>query len=230
MKEYLFKIANECGIRISDEALEQFESFYILLAEWNKNVNLTAINEYEDVALKHFVDSLTGARFIPTEAILADVGSGAGFPGIPLKIFRPDIKVVLMEGLNKRIEFLFEVISKLKLEGIDAKHLRAEDAARELYREQFDVVVARAVARLNVLCEYTIPLVKQGGIFIAYKTKDEKELIEAERAISILGGTIEKVDDFKLNNLNRELIVIRKTASTPGRYPRANGKIKKNPL
>lgn len=230
MKEYLSKIANECGIHISEEALEKFQSFYFLLIERNKSVNLTSITEYKDVALKHFIDSLKGERFIPQGAVLADVGTGAGFPGIPLKIFRPDIKIVLMDGLNKRIEFLIETISKLGLKEIEAKHIRAEDAGRGNYREQFDVVVARAVARLNILCEYAIPLVKKGGVFIAYKTKDEEELFEAKRAALRLGGEIERVDDFKLNELKREIIVIRKISPTPDSYPRANGKIKKSPL
>lgn len=230
MKEYLFKTANNYGINLSEESLQKLEEFYHLLIEWNKNVNLTAITEYKDVALKHFVDSLTGARFIPENATVADIGSGAGFPGIPLKIFRPDIKIVLMDGLNKRVEFLNEAIEKLELKGIEAKHIRAEDAAEGDYREQFNIAVARAVARLNVLCEYALPLVKQGGTFIAYKTQNEEELLEAKRAIAMLGGRLEKADSFKLDDLSRQLVVIRKIAPTPNKYPRANGKIKKNPL
>jgi len=193
VKDYLYETAASFGIIINGKCLEKFEAYYQALIDWNRRVNLTSITEAKDVALKHFADSLTAEQFISSGTNLADVGSGAGFPGIPLKLFRPDIKITLMDSLNKRVAFLKEMIALLDLKDAEAMHVRAEDAGRGAFREQFDSAAARAVARLNVLCEYCLPLVKIGGVFIAYKTKDEQELNEAKKGIKILGGEIDRV-------------------------------------
>lgn len=230
MKEYLYEIAKACGKEITAEQLGFFDDYYETLVEWNKKTNLTALTEARDVALKHFLDSLTAEWLIPTGARVADVGSGAGFPGLPLKIYRPDIEITLMDSLNKRIAFLNEIIAKLKLNGATAVHIRAEDAGRGVFRGSFDIVVARAVAKLNVLCEYALPLLKKGGSFIAYKTQDSAEVKEAQAGIKVLGGEVEKVCNFKLQELGRSLIVVKKINFTPEQYPREAGKIKKKPL
>jgi 16S rRNA (guanine527-N7)-methyltransferase len=211
-----------------------FGRYYEILTVWNAKFNLTSVTEKNDVFLKHFADSLAGARAFPENASLCDVGSGAGFPGIPLKMLRPDLQVVLIDSLNKRVAFLNEVIRELNLTGITAEHLRAEDAARK-YRAAFDCAAARAVAGLNTLCEYALPLLKKGGRFVAYKSADcFGEVNRAERAIKTLGGHLLPVEKFTVEGngetLSRALIVIEKVADTPKGYPRGGNKPRTEPI
>ena len=196
-------------------------------------MNLTAITEREEVYIKHFLDSLfiTKAIDITKPFSLCDVGSGAGFPSIPLAIVTNNAKVTIIDALNKRINFINDLAQKLNLDNVNAIHARAEDYAKEK-REDFDYVTARAVARLNVLVELCLPLVKVGGLFIAMKTQDEDELNEAKNAISILGGKIENIISFNLPNDygKRSIIIIKKIKNTPSKYPRGFSKIKERPL
>lgn len=204
------------NIRLTDDQKSQFDLYYELLIEWNRIMNLTGITDYDEVNLKHFTDSLTISRIIDMAQIntLIDVGTGAGFPGIPIKIAFPHIKVYLLDSLNKRIKFLNEVIKKLGLKNIYAFHGRAEDFAKDRqYREKFDVCVSRAVANLSTLSEYCIPFVKTGGYFVSYKGGDsDEEVIRSENAITLLGGEIENTDRFFLpdTDMGRTLIKIRK--------------------
>lgn len=224
------------NIRLTDDQKSQFDLYYELLIEWNRIMNLTGITDYDEVNLKHFTDSLTISRIIDMAQIntLIDVGTGAGFPGIPIKIAFPHIKVYLLDSLNKRIKFLNEVIKKLGLKNIYAFHGRAEDFAKDRqYREKFDVCVSRAVANLSTLSEYCIPFVKTGGYFVSYKGGDsDEEVIRSENAITFLGGEIENTDRFFLpdTDMGRTLIKIRKRKSTPNRYPRKAGIPSKEPL
>lgn len=224
------------GIELDDIKLEQFHKYYELLIEWNKNINLTAITEYGDVLTKHFLDSLAIVKAIDCKRTysLIDVGTGAGFPGIPIKIVFPNIKVTLLDSLKKRVNFLDEVIKNLSLTDIEAIHGRAEDFAKEdKLREQYDISVSRAVANLSTLSELCLPYVNVNGKFIAYKSeKADIELIEAENAIQILGGgNIEKIP-FLLpgTEFERNIIVIDKIINTPSKYPRKSGKPEKSPL
>ena len=224
------------NIRLTGDQKSQFDLYYELLIEWNRVMNLTGITDYDEVNLKHFTDSLTISRIIDMAQIntLIDVGTGAGFPGIPIKIAFPHIKVYLLDSLNKRIKFLNEVIKKLGLKNIYAFHGRAEDFAKDRqYREKFDVCVSRAVANLSTLSEYCIPFVKTGGYFVSYKGGDsDEEVIRSEKAITLLGGEIENTDRFFLpdTDMGRTLIKIRKRKSTPNRYPRKAGIPSKEPL
>ena len=224
------------NIRRTDDQKSQFDLYYELLIEWNRVMNLTGITDYDEVNLKHFTDSLTISRIIDMAQIntLIDVGTGAGFPGIPIKIAFPHIKVYLLDSLNKRIKFLNEVIKKLGLKNIYAFHGRAEDFAKDRqYREKFDVCVSRAVANLSTLSEYCIPFVKTGGYFVSYKGGDsDEEVVRSENAITLLGGEIENTDRFFLpdTDMGRTLIKIRKRKSTPNRYPRKAGIPSKEPL
>ena len=223
------------NIKLNDVQLSQFMDYYELLIERNKVMNLTSITEFTEVISKHFIDSLSITRVHqPSGERILDVGTGAGFPGIPIKIAFPNTKVVLMDSLNKRIRFLDEVISKLNLENISAIHGRAEDYGREKeYRESFDICTSRAVARLSTLSEYCIPFVKIGGRFISYKSGNiEEELREAEKAISTLGGTLSRAEEFELpgTDIRRSLVLIEKTIRTSNKYPRLAGKPSKEPL
>ena len=227
----------EWNIELNDTQLMQLEKYYEMLVEKNKVMNLTAITEYEDVLKKHFLDSLALSQLMPIsdkKYKLLDMGTGAGFPGIPLKIVFPDLEVTLMDSLNKRIVFLQEVISEIGLTGITAIHGRAEEAAlKPEYREKFDFCVSRAVARLVSLSEFCIPFVKQGGYFIPYKSGEIKEeLQEAKFAIRELGAEVKKVQEYTLPNsdINRTLIQIEKLKQTPKKYPRGGGKPLKQPL
>lgn len=234
MKNLVKKACEKIEISLNDEQAQKFENYYNLLTEWNEKINLTRIVEPQEVALKHFADSLTVLKYcdIPQNAFVIDVGTGAGFPGIPLKIYRPDIKLTLLDSLNKRVNFLNEVAKKNNLE-IKTLHSRAEDAGRKKdEREKYDTALSRAVARLNVLCEYCIPFLKIGGNFIAMKGPDlSEELDEAKSAIKLLGGEINSVNEFNLDGAGkRTIVVIKKIKPTPNAHPRISGKIKSKPL
>lgn len=224
------------GITLSDTQIEQFMIYYEYLIEKNKVMNLTGITEFEDVMIKHFVDSLAVVKAVDMSRIntLLDLGTGAGFPGIPLKIAFPHVEMVLLDSLNKRINFLKGLIEKCRLEKITAIHGRAEEYAKQKeYRESFDLCVSRAVANLSSLSEYCIPYVKLNGQFISYKSGNiDIELKEAERAINLLGGKKQEVIRFQLpgSDIDRSLVVIHKEKNTPGKYPRKAGMPAKEPL
>lgn len=221
------------GIQVMDLMLKQFDEYYHLLTEWNEKINLTAITEQNEVYLKHFADSVFGAKLIKPNATLCDIGTGAGFPAVVLKIVRPDLKVTLVDALDKRIKFLNEVIAKLGLKDITALHFRAEDKAfKDKYLNKFDAVTARAVARMATLTEYCLPFVKVGGNFIAYKSdKIEDELNESKKVISLLGGEIKLVEKYMLDEeTTRLLVVVNKVAPTSAKYPRNKNKAKLQPI
>mgnify|MGYP001493479702 CR=1 FL=1 len=225
------------GLPADEQRLACFRRYYGLLIEWNKKMNLTAITDKEEVYLKHFYDSITPAFYYSFDRAgtsLCDVGAGAGFPGIPLKILFPSLKLTIVDSLKKRMVFLETLVRHLQLENVYLYHDRAETFAhKKEHREAYDVVTARAVARLAVLCEYCLPLVKQQGTFIAMKGKDgEEELQEAGRAITVLGGSVDRTDHFQLPEGEgaRILIGIRKIRHTPGKYPRNPGIPAKQPI
>ena len=235
IKDLLQNYIKDYKITLTENQYEQFQKYFELLAEWNKKMNLTAITDESGVALKHFADSLSLLNFvdIPQNSSLADVGTGAGFPGVVLKIASPDIKLTLIDSLNKRLVFLGEVCAQL---GIEAEliHSRAEDGARdEKLRESFDFAVSRAVARMNVLSEYCLPYVKVGGAFCAMKgAQANEEFKESLNAINTLGGKLENKYFFELpeNGGERAIAVVRKVKNTPQKYPRQSGKIKAKAL
>lgn len=235
IKDLLLNFIKDYKITLTENQYEQFQKYFELLVEWNEKMNLTAITDENGVALKHFADSLSLLNFvdIPQNSTLADVGTGAGFPGVVLKIARPDIKLTLIDSLNKRLVFLNEVCSQL---GIDAEliHSRAEDGARdEKLRESFDFVASRAVARMNVLSEYCLPYVKVGGAFCAMKgAQANEEFKESLNAINTLGGKLENKYFFELpeNGGERAIAVVRKVRNTPQKYPRQSGRIKAKAL
>lgn len=247
--ERLKKYGEQIGIEISDEQIEMFQTYYEMLVEKNKVMNLTAITELDEVIVKHFVDSISLVVAYPEimgfgnpdyetadsdRMKILDLGTGAGFPGIPLKIVFPQLDIVLMDSLNKRVVFLQSVIDELKLSGITAVHGRAEEMARKKeYREQFDLCVSRAVANLSTLSEYCIPFVKKNGRFISYKASDiEEELVKAERAIQVLGGNLTAVKKITLpdTEIERSFVVIEKVDNTPKVYPRKAGTANKSPI
>lgn len=235
-RELVAKAAAEYGLQLTIEQIAAMDTYYRLLLEWNEKMNLTAITEPYEVAVKHMIDSLSCYRediFFP-EATVVDVGTGAGFPGVPLKIFKPDIKLILMDSLNKRLNFLREVADTLALEKVDFVHARAEEAGKnKQHREQYDLAVSRAVARLNVLCELCLPMVKVGGWFIALKgAQYEEEVREAAKAITTLGGKVEAIQPVILPGLTdkRAVIYIKKVTNTPSIYPRKPGTPEKKPL
>ena len=223
------------NIDLTDDQLDQFQRYYELLVEWNSFMNLTSITDYQEVLKKHFLDSLAIVKVIDIQKInrMIDIGTGAGFPGIPIKIAFPHLEVVLLDSLGKRVKFLNHVIEELSLSNIVGMHGRAEDFAKNSdYREQFDLAVSRAVANLSSLCEYCIPYTKLHGRFISYKSgKIEEELQTAEHAISLLGGKTENVCRFSLQDIGeRSLVVIEKTQQTPKKYPRKAGTPSREPL
>jgi len=235
-REELNKAATFYQLLLSQDQVEAYTKYFDLLIEWNQQVNLTAITQPDQVAVKHIIDSIScfdssvffaGARMI-------DVGTGAGFPGLPLKIFQSDLDLTLLDSLNKRVKFLQCVVDELKLENTTVIHARAEEGARQKqYREQFDVAVSRAVARLTVLCEYCLPFVNIGGYFVALKgLQYAAEVDEAKRAIEILGGKLEKIVPVKLPGLDdvRAVLYIKKIKKTPTVYPRKAGTPEKSPL
>lgn len=224
------KIFEEFDIELTEKQAEKLEKYYELLIEWNEKFNLTAITERRDVYIKHFVDSLLFYKELKCGKLL-DVGSGGGLPAVPLAIVNEDLSVTMLEATGKKCEFLEEVIKELELKNARVINGRAEELAKNAgFRESFDICTARAVARLNLLCEYCLPLVKKGGIFAAFKGNGEEELIEAENAIKLLGGKLKEVKKRDLEGAERELILIEKVSLTPEKYPRANGRIRKNPL
>lgn len=234
--ERLQSKAEQLGIRLSEKQLEQFQCYYERLIEKNKVMNLTAITEYEEVVDKHFVDSilLGSVKELSEKKRVIDVGTGAGFPGIPLKIVYPELEITLLDSLNKRVKFLNEVIEELGLTGIQAVHSRAEDLAQDaVHRQQYDICVSRAVANLATLSEYCIPFVKQGGYFISYKsTQIEEELKQAKKAVQVLGGTLEQIETVQIpeTTIERQFVMIRKSGTTPKKFPRKAGTASKTPI
>lgn len=227
----------EWNLEPSDRQLEQFALYFDRMIETNEVMNLTAITEFEEVLKKHFLDSLSLSRetnLAEKNYSIIDIGTGAGFPGIPLKIMFPNLKITLLDSLNKRVGFLARVIEELELKDIEAVHGRAEDYAKvKNYREQYDYCVSRAVANLSSLSELCLPFVKVGGYFVPYKSeKSGEEIPAAENALKILGGQIKKIDSFQLpqSDLHRDLIYIEKVKATPGKYPRKAGTPAKEPL
>ncbi len=237
-KERFTSELNVLSIKLEENQLIQFYKYYELLTEWNKFMNLTAIIEMDEVITKHFVDSLSLIKAVKDlgekEYKIIDVGTGAGFPGIPLKIAFSQLKITLMDSLNKRVKFLNEVIKQLGLNDIQANHGRAEDMGREpLHREKYDLCVSRAVANLSTLSEYCMPFVKVGGAFVPYKSgKIEEELNAAKHAVFLLGGKVESVEAFLLpgTDAERSLVTIRKNSETSKKYPRKAGLPTKEPL
>lgn len=228
MREKFELLLNDINIELTDEKYNQFMKYYELLIEWNEKINLTAITDFEDVFIKHFYDSLCLVKGIDlNKQTLFDVGSGAGFPSIPLKIIFEDLDITIIDSLNKRINFLKVLIKEL---GIEAKliHGRAEE---HKHRNYYDIVTARAVSNLQVLSELCIPFVKKSGVFIALKGLNyQDELEKSNKAISILGGRLENVVEYEIEGQRRSLIIIEKVKDTNTKYPRIYGKIKSNPL
>lgn len=222
-------------VSIQDDTLEKYIKYYEMLIEKNKVMNLTSITEFEDVVVKHFLDSLLIIKNIDLKNInnVIDIGTGAGFPGLPLKILFPDLNVVLMDSLKKRIKFLQEVIDELQLENINVLHSRAEDLARkEEHREKYDLVVSRAVANLSTLSEYCLPFTKVGGAFISYKSNNiDDEVDKSKKAVKILGGNIKEIKYTKLDDeTERAFVIIDKIKNTPKKYPRKAGTPTSEPL
>ena len=234
-KKNIIKTAlKTCGISATDENIDQILCYHELLEEKNRVINLTAITDLEEAAWKHYADSLAILKFNDLRGFstLLDVGSGAGLPGIPLKIICPWLNVTLLDSVGKKVNFHREVIAEMGLEGIHSVHARSEDAAHsEDMRERFDVVTARAVSNLSTLAEYCLPFVRKGGLFVAYKAETaDQELKEAEKAIRILGGKVSAKENYKIADNNRNLIFIEKRGKTPSKYPRKAGTPLKSPI
>ncbi|MGW8042292.1 16S rRNA (guanine(527)-N(7))-methyltransferase RsmG [Staphylococcus shinii] len=232
---WLTKQLSTHGIELSDKQQQQFQTYYQMLIEWNEKMNLTSITEEHEVYLKHFYDSIAASFYtdLTKELTICDIGAGAGFPSIPLKIIFPNLKVTIVDSLNKRIHFLNQLADALDLENVSFVHDRAETYGRGDYRESYDIVTARAVARLSVLSELCIPLVKKGGQFIALKSsKGEEELEEARFGIGVLGGKVLDTISYELpeNAGERQMIIIDKRSQTPKKYPRKPGTPNKSPL
>ncbi len=234
LRKLLLDGANEFNISLKEEQIDKFFKYKNILKEWNEKINLTAIKEDREVIIKHFIDSLSILPLIKNESnTLIDIGTGAGFPGIPIKIARESIEVTLLDSLDKRVKFLNEVIKEIALNGIKAFHGRAEEkGVLPEYREKFDICTARAVASLPILIEYCLPFVKVGGFFIAMKGSSTDEIDNSKKALDIIGGTIEEVKEFNLpfTDSKRNIFIIRKFRQTPTKYPRKAGKPSKEPL
>lgn len=236
MSQIFLEKLSALHITLDEKQKEQFHLYYETLVEWNEFMNLTGITDYEEVNEKHFVDSLSIIKAVEPNSVdkVADIGTGAGFPGIPLKIAFPHLNVVLLDSLNKRVKFLNEVIRRLNLKGISAIHGRAEDYAKlPEYREQFDLCVSRAVANLSTLSEYCLPYVKIDGRFVSYKSGNiDEELEQSKKAVTILGGKIEDVVKFQLpgTDINRSFVKIKKVKNTAKKYPRKAGLPAKEPI
>lgn len=236
MKEILISGAKNYGIELDDEKVEKFLKYMELLKSWNEKINLTAITEDIEIIKKHFLDSISivKSNLIDDDVSIIDVGTGAGFPGIPIKIIKPGIRVVLLDSLQKRVNFLNEVIQELNLKGIEAVHSRAEDAARnEKYREKFDIATARAVASMNILSEYCMPFVRVNGHFIALKGPAvEEEINESRNAIGTLGGKLKSIIETTIPeyDVNHKLIIVEKIKETDKKYPRKPSQIEKKPI
>ena len=234
IKKYFEELLNKINIKLNDKQYEKFFIYMQEIIEWNKNINLTAITEEKDIIQKHFVDSLTILKYTNNNDKIIDVGTGAGFPGIPLKISNETLNITLLDSLNKRILFLNNIIEKIELKNIKTIHSRVEDSATDMqYREQYDIATSRAVAQLNVLLEYLLPLVKIGGKCICMKGGNiEEELNASKNALNILGGRISKIDTFELPNsdIKRNIIIVEKIKNTPKNYPRKAGIPSKKPL
>ena len=230
----IMEYVEELGIKLSKEQAEMFFDYMNLLLEWNEKINLTAITEEKEVIVKHFVDSLTIAKYIPEGASLVDVGTGAGFPGIPLKIIRDDLKITLLDSLQKRINFLDVVIKELNLKNVETIHARVEEFGKNSkYRESFEVATSRAVANLSTLTEYLLPLVKVGGIAVCMKGSSiEEELETSKKAINVLGGKVSNVFEFDLpkTDIKRNVVIVDKINKTPSKYPRKPGMPSKEPI
>ena len=233
-KKVLYEKTKQIGIELTEEQLEKFYLYMNILLKKKKKINLTAITNEKEIILKHFVDSLTINKYIEDSKSLIDVGTGAGFPGIPIKILRQDLKITLLDSLNKRINFLNEVIEKLELKNIECIHGRAEEFGKNKnYREKYDISTSRAVANMSTLSEYLIPFVKIGGKVLAMKgDKAEEELEEAKKAIKLLGGKVENIDNFYLPNsdIKRSIIIIKKIEKTEMKFPRKPGMPAKEPI
>ena len=235
-QELLKQSCEQMGIPLSQEQIQQFMAYKDCLLEWNEKMNLTAITEEKEIIQKHFVDciSIATASMPKENASVIDVGTGAGFPGVPLKIVFPSLKVTLLDSLQKRISFLEEVVNRLQLQGVNCIHSRAEDGGQNvLYREQFDYCMSRAVASLPVLLEYCLPFVKEGGYFISMKGPGvQEELKDSQKALEILGGRVERIQEVAIpyTDLKHTIVVIKKIGQTPKQYPRKAGKIIKNPI
>lgn len=232
---YLVNTLSSWNFELSERQLEQFDKYYELLVEKNKVMNLTAITEFDEVLVKHFADSLSICTVMPNNInTVCDLGTGAGFPGIPMAIAYPNIQFTLIDSLNKRIKFLQEVIDCIGLNNVTLVHARAEEAGRnKIYREQFDLVVSRAVANIATLSEYCLPLVKNNGVFISFKSGDiDEEINKSGKAISILGGRLNKPVFFNLpeTDISRSFLIIKKEKNTPKVYPRKAGTPSKEPL
>lgn len=232
-KKKLKEQAQSLKIELKEEQLEAFYSYMEQLQDWNQKINLTAITKPDEILQKHFIDSLTILPYLKANTSVIDVGTGAGFPGIPIKIAEETISITLLDALGKRVNFLNEVIKKIGLFNINPLHLRAEEGAKDLkLREQFDVAVSRAVAPLPTLVEYLLPFVKIGGRCICMKGSNVEEIAHSKKAIEILGGKIEKIEEFALPNsdIKRTIIIIGKVLKTPNKYPRKPGTPSKEPI
>lgn len=232
-KSILKEELNNLSINLSEIQAEKFYKYMKLLIEWNNKINLTAITDEKEIITKHFVDSLIISKYINNNEKIMDIGTGAGFPGIPIKIINENVRINLVDSLNKRILFLNEVINELQIKDINAIHSRAEDLARlSPYRENYDIVVSRAVARLNTLLEYMMPFVKVGGVCICMKGSNIDELEEAKKAIEILGGKLENIEEVTLPNtdIKRHNIIIKKVKNISNKYPRKAGIPTKSPI